>query len=147
VVEPGLRLDASARPTISGEIGGIAQSMFKALRADRRPTSRLRDESTRAFRNCRGCSMPSGNRWRPRLDLMRPIIECDCLSAVSDIRSALNAITLGFLRCRNSKPRCAFAGSGHKDTHGPWGGVKLGLRYFDVGREWLTVGIEGQRDC
>ena len=80
------------------------------------PTSAMR-----CLANCRGCSIASGNRWRPGSTLTRPRMECDCRSAASDNSSSLNAImrsaSLGVMT-HTTLERSPGSGT---NTHGPCG--------------------------
>ena len=95
-----------------------------------------------AFANCLGCSIASGNRWRPGSTRRRPRIECDWLSAASDNSSSdQRHQPLGLLRRRDPYDAGAIAGQRHKYA---WALRGMKLRR-DISMRPRMADVEGQR--
>ena len=101
------------------------------------PTSAMR-----ALANCRGCSMPSGNRCRPGSTATRPRMECDCcLRGFRQFVIAQRDQPFGFPGGGDPHHAAAVAGQGHEHAR-TLRGVKL---RGDISMRPRMADVEGQR--
>ena len=80
------------------------------------PHARLRRPARRdCGRTASGCSIASGNRWRPGSTRIRPRMECDCVPAACDSSSSLERHQpLGLAGVRDPDHAGAVAGQRHE---------------------------------